>query len=252
MKKSINLAIFCLALISLFSFSKYQGNNNIVKSELNDTSSLYINGTYQGYSQSVYTGEPYWGHVQISVDNGSFSSISFVIRDSSTHEFVDSMYGVIHYQGNPGYMQQCVNDGHGIESYPQKLIEVQNLDNVDGISGATWSYNIFKATVKDALKSAKKPTSSIIINKSDDINIIVSPNPFCSSFTFEYTLMQNCSVNLSIYDNHGKLLKLLLNQEQETGNYSLKFTDLISAGIYYYRLQTDNKITGGKLIKLEE
>ena len=32
----------------------------------------------------------------------------------------------------------------------------KEIEKIDAISGATWSYNIFKASVKEALKKAKK------------------------------------------------------------------------------------------------
>jgi len=35
-------------------------------------------------------------------------------------------------------------------------MKVQDIDKLDAISGSTWSYNIFKASVKDALNKAKK------------------------------------------------------------------------------------------------
>jgi major membrane immunogen (membrane-anchored lipoprotein) len=54
------------------------------------------------------------------------------------------------------YVQQCRNDWQGVQSYPGKLIEKQNLNKVDATSGATWSFNIFKASADSALKKALK------------------------------------------------------------------------------------------------
>lgn len=39
--------------------------------------------------------------------------------------------------------------------YPKKLSETQDINKIDAISGATWSYNIFRASVNEALKNAK-------------------------------------------------------------------------------------------------
>ena len=33
-----------------------------------------------------------------------------------------------------------------------KLLEIQDINKLDAVSGATWSYNIFRASVKEALK----------------------------------------------------------------------------------------------------
>ena len=122
-----------------------------------DTSIMYKDGTYEGKSRAKYIYEPYWGSVCITVKGGSFTEINFMIRDSDLHETFNENYEK-HFQGNPVYIQQCRNDWNGVQTYPKKLSESQNTDKVDAISGATWSYNIFKASAKEALKNAKKQT----------------------------------------------------------------------------------------------
>ena len=143
-----------LVIFSLIAFS-FQQVTLLELPDLapQDTSSNYLDGLYTGHSRSIYSSEPYWGHVRIEIANGTFTDIFFVIRDSSRHENVDSLYGINHYASNPAYQQQCVNDGHGIEIYPQQLLESQNLDNIDCISGATWSHNIFIASVITSIPS---------------------------------------------------------------------------------------------------
>jgi major membrane immunogen (membrane-anchored lipoprotein) len=112
----------------------------------------YQDGIYEGKSQDGYAGmEPFWGIVRIKVEKGVFTSVNFMIRDTSIHECVDSVYGINHYASYPAYQVQCVKDGNGIKTYPKKLLQTQDISKVDATSGATWSYNIFKASVKDAL-----------------------------------------------------------------------------------------------------
>jgi len=110
----------------------------------------YKDGTFEGRSRSKYIYEPYWG----SLKNGQLTDIIFVIRDSNAHEKFDQNYEK-HFIGNPEYIQQSRNDWKGAQTYPQKLSEKQDINKVDAISGATWSYNIFKASVNDALKNAR-------------------------------------------------------------------------------------------------
>jgi major membrane immunogen (membrane-anchored lipoprotein) len=78
-----------------------------------------------------------------------------MIRDSNLHETFNENYER-HFEGNPLYIQQCREDWKGVQRYPKKLAEAQNPDKVDAISGATWSHNIFKASLNEALKSAKR------------------------------------------------------------------------------------------------
>jgi major membrane immunogen (membrane-anchored lipoprotein) len=114
---------------------------------------LYKDGDFEGKSAAIYTDEPYWGIVRIKIENGIFKEVSFIIRDSSLHETFSKKYSV-HFKGNRIYIQQCKKDSKGVKSYPKMLVKEQDIDKVDAMSGATWSCNIFKAAVNNALKNA--------------------------------------------------------------------------------------------------
>jgi major membrane immunogen (membrane-anchored lipoprotein) len=114
----------------------------------------YKDGTYKGKSRAKYIYEPYWGDVRLTLKNGLLTDIVFVIRDSNLHETFDGKYEK-HFEGNQEYIQQSRNDWKGVQTYPKKLSEKQDINKLDAISGATWSYNIFKASVNEALKDAR-------------------------------------------------------------------------------------------------
>jgi major membrane immunogen (membrane-anchored lipoprotein) len=115
----------------------------------------YKNGNYRGSSRAGYTNEPYYGYSNITVKKGKIVKVEFFIRDSSKHEIFDDKYER-YFAGNDEYIQQCRNDRKGILSYPDSLLKYQDLNKVDAISGATWSYNIFKSSAQNALASAQK------------------------------------------------------------------------------------------------
>ena len=121
---------------------------------IQDSSAKYKDGTYEGKSRAKYIYEPYWGSVRITLKNGLLTDINFVIRDSNAHETFDGNYEK-HFAGNPEYIQQSRNDWKGVQTYPKKLSEKQDINKLDAITGATWSYNIFRASVNEALKNAK-------------------------------------------------------------------------------------------------
>ncbi|WP_026055136.1 FMN-binding protein [Anaerophaga thermohalophila] len=114
----------------------------------------YKDGTFQGISKSIYTNEPYYGHSTIKIQNGEIIDVEFVIRDSAKHVEFDDEYEK-YFAGNELYMDQCRKNRVGVISYPDSLLKYQNIDKVDAMSGATWSCNIFKASVKEALKQAR-------------------------------------------------------------------------------------------------
>jgi len=136
--------------------SFYRGDYiNIPSKADQDTLQRYPDGKYSGQSRHTYTDEPYWGRVDFTLKEGMITEVTFIIRDSNLNETFDTLYKK-HFESNELYIQQCRNDWNGVQTYPKKLIEAQDIDRIDAISGATWSYNIFKASVKDALNKAKK------------------------------------------------------------------------------------------------
>jgi major membrane immunogen (membrane-anchored lipoprotein) len=116
---------------------------------------IYKDGIYHGSSRSIYTAEPYYGQVAITVKNGKFTHVDFFVRDSAKHEYFDGTYEK-YFAGNDEYINQCRNDWKGVQSYPDSLLKYQDINKVDAISGATWSYNLFKASVNEALILAEK------------------------------------------------------------------------------------------------
>ncbi|MDP4209843.1 MAG: FMN-binding protein [Bacteroidota bacterium] len=113
----------------------------------------YVDGTYFGLSKSVYKSESFYGKVIVVVKNGHIFNVDFKIMDLGKNELFDDKYER-HYAGNQTYIDQCRNDWKGVLFYPVKLKERQQIERVDAVSGATWSYNLFASSVKEAMKSA--------------------------------------------------------------------------------------------------
>jgi len=239
-----------IVLIAVLSFDKV---DDPVKDPVAGMDTLHYNdGFYSAESKGKYTGENYWGHVGITVEGSLVTAVSFMIRDSGLHENVDSIYGINHYQGIPEYQKQCVNDGNGIRIYPQRLLQFQNIDEVDVISGATWSHNIFDSTTRIAFRKGAIPTLAVeqsVENSAGDI--IVRPNPFDSSVVLEYNLFGKRYIKMGIYNSSGRLVKQLVDAPQNAGNYSVEWNDCPAAGIYYCRLQADDQTVCNKLIQVQ-
>jgi len=144
--------VFGLIILASSFYSGRERTLNVSGDQ--DTLRKYQDGTFSGQSRYRYTDEPYWGTVSVTIKNDLITNVFFSIRDSALHEPFDSIYEK-HFQGNDLYIQQCRNDWKGVQSYPDSLIKYQDLSKVDAISGATWAYNIFKASAEIALEKAK-------------------------------------------------------------------------------------------------
>ena len=78
-----------------------------------------------------------------------------------------------------------------------------------------------------------------IIYESSDL--LCYPNPFNSSTTLSYTLNENSSVNLSIYNITGSLVNILVSENQNRGDYSVSWNGTgFSEGIYFAKLVSGN------------
>jgi major membrane immunogen (membrane-anchored lipoprotein) len=155
MNKTTTQFLFAILLTMFISTLISQGQDlKSTDKAVKDSSVVNKDGGYEGKSRAKYIYEPFWGCVHFTLKNGQFIDIKFVIRDSSHHETFDGRYEK-HFEGNPVYIQQSRNDWKGVQTYPQRLSEIQDINKLDAISGATWSYNIFRASVNEALKNSK-------------------------------------------------------------------------------------------------
>ncbi len=78
------------------------------------------------------------------------------------------------------------------------------------------------------------------------------PNPFNPLTTINYYLPHQAFVKLSVSDELGKEVKVLVNEQQITGSYSAEFkSDDLPSGIYYYTLETADFVQTKKMILLK-
>lgn len=69
------------------------------------------------------------------------------------------------------------------------------------------------------------------------------PNPFNPDTRIKFSLSENGTVSLVVYDILGKEVKTILNGYLNAGVYEFNFTSAdLPSGFYFYRLKTDNFI----------
>lgn len=67
------------------------------------------------------------------------------------------------------------------------------------------------------------------------------PNPFNPVTQIDFEIPENGNVNLSIYDNSGKLVSTLTNGFKTAGYYTVNFNATsLASGVYFYRLTSSN------------
>jgi hypothetical protein len=78
------------------------------------------------------------------------------------------------------------------------------------------------------------------------------PNPFNPSTTIQYSLKERTSVELILYDILGRVVEVLVNEEQGAGYYKVDFNaGSLASGIYLYRLKAGSFIETKKMLLIK-
>ncbi len=151
------------------------------------------------------------------------------------------IYNLHHYNDLNSYEYNENNsadifDNHLIFAFEDNKTEGTNTDiwaNVSEIKDVNFDREIFYRPV----------TSDYLYNNY--------PYPFNNSTKISYQLLSYHYVNLTIYDILGRVVKVLVNENQDKGIYEVNFdASNLASGIYFYRLEAfDTRV--GKMILLK-
>ncbi len=78
------------------------------------------------------------------------------------------------------------------------------------------------------------------------------PNPFNPATKLQYSVSENTTVQLRVFNIYGEQVTTLVDQHQEAGEYSVDFIPAnLAAGVYYYVLEAGNFKQARKMIYLK-
>jgi hypothetical protein len=78
------------------------------------------------------------------------------------------------------------------------------------------------------------------------------PNPFNSSTTLQYSLKERSPLELVLYDILGSQVVVLVNEEQDAGNYKINFNaGRLASGIYFYRIKAGSFVETKKMVLMK-
>ena len=78
------------------------------------------------------------------------------------------------------------------------------------------------------------------------------PNPFAQKTTIEYELEKPAFVNLTVFDQVGRKVEELVNQQMPAGIHKIVWDAVTrKPGIYYYKISYDGKQLSNKMIFLD-
>lgn len=95
------------------------------------------------------------------------------------------------------------------------------------------------------------PTDDDVMSVNYGMNVY--PNPYRDLVNIKYTLENPSAVNLSVYDLNGRLVKVLVDSNEDAGerihNFSAKEMGL-AAGAYLVKLNVNGEVTTQKILEL--
>lgn len=83
------------------------------------------------------------------------------------------------------------------------------------------------------------------------------PNPFNPETIINFEILRRSTVKITIYDEIGKEVTTLVNDERESGKYNVRWNGRdknnvpVSTGTYFYSVQTGNEIQTRKMLLLK-
>ena len=126
---------------------------------------------------------------------------------------------------------------------------------IEEITGRSWTprKQTITATVSKVEGIPLEKQAEEINLEEMEFNISQNyPNPFNPTTSIKYTVPSNEYVTLKVYDILGNEVATLVNEQKESGNYTVNFDgDKLSSGLYIYKIQAGNfnKVRKMMLIK---
>lgn len=114
----------------------------------------YKDGVYEVKTEPDY--EKYYTEATLTVESGKITAFEWTIYDAGRDNIpFDSEYYKVLAEFGDLYEQQGKDDWAGSRGYSDVLIETQDINQVDAVSGATWTNRKFKEILRLALEQAK-------------------------------------------------------------------------------------------------
>ena len=137
-------------------------------------------------------------------------------------------------------------------------------DNCEYISGCDWVADSVNYTAA-FFNSMDNCIEACFLASNDEINQLPHafnlynnyPNPFNPVTTLRYDLPEDALVHITIYDIMGRIVRTLINSQQNAGFKSIQWNATndagspLSAGLYLYKIQADNFVQTRKMVLLK-
>ena len=137
-------------------------------------------------------------------------------------------------------------------------------DNCETVSGCDWVADsvdytaAFFNSMDDCIEACFLASNNVNNQLPHAFNVYSNyPNPFNPVTTLRYDLPEDALVNITIYDIMGRIVRTLINSQQNAGFKSIQWNATndagspLSAGLYLYKIQADYLVQTRKMVLLK-
>ncbi len=179
-------------------------------------------------------------------------SIRITVLPRPDVQFDSKYIGGYEYQfttNNPNYpayqYHWYVEDNSG------KIMDTLSGYNISYIFSQNGNYNVI---LKVGLPGYCTVIDSNVLDINESFLLNIFPNPFDLKTGIQYTLINTAHVKISLVDEVGRQVGTLIDQQQNSGEYNLKYDGAAwetRSGMYFIVFQLDDRLIIKKIIQLD-
>jgi len=214
----------------------WDGDIDILSSSYNDNKiSWYENNGSQTFIEHIISNTAYGANSIYCLDMDGDEDID--VLSAANNDDENDWY---ENDSNQNFTKRKLSIKYGYSVYGTDLDDDEDIDLLyvsSKFNRISWYENTGIVSVPN---SNTTPANKYFLNNN-------YPNPFNSSTIISYSIQKSSFVTLKIFDVFGKEIKTLVSESQKPSYYTINFyANNISSGIYFYKLQVDNKYTETK------
>ncbi len=209
------------------------------------------------YSSSVFA----------SLDNVAIESVGYdFLRSEFTVARITGKYAFVQMRGADDYLHQAADSTNwpaGIKYDPDSTgVHIYSLgvhEHWNNASDKKYTRNLGTGNGIELIDVEQGKTTGVVSQESSTPKYFELcqnyPNPFNPATTISYILPEKSSVDVSIYDIQGRLVKSFTFSEQSTGSQNIVWNgtnnhgSIVSSGVYIYRVTISSIKDGNSLSK---
>lgn len=184
--------------------------------------------------------------VELSFFTASVKDLSVELKWVTETELNNYGFEIERSAKDAEWLKMGFIEGHGNSNSPKKYSYTDN----GPVGGNVFKYRLKQIDTDGSYEYSNEIEVALVLN-----NFVLYqnyPNPFNPNTRINYSIPQKSEVQIIIYDDLGKEVAVLVNEEKDTGRYEVLFdASGLTSGVYFYQLQAGSFIETKKMLLIK-